>query len=289
MSYFDDDMTGHPAGAGTPNGFTQLPFSNGTFINASGLYGANTYEQIIGGIYTTSVDTGGISLIVAFNSTQNIRPQGQFFQLTNGDTTNPLFGVQNRVLYTLRIEEDGSLTAFSGDGQLIDNSNAPGNDFSLSPEGFYFIQINVAITSQVVLGVSYIKIDTEVGIAGTTILQGSVITNIQVAALFTGSPVINIWSLSAGGYLLNDLTGESIVPMGTWPNPGSPFNRITQEVVEVQVLPAPSDAFIRIGQEVVELQILPTTAFIRISQEVIELMVRGGVPALTGGWKVREL
>lgn len=206
----------------------------------------------------------------------------------NGNPANLLVGID---LVKVAEESDGSLSFRDVDDVLYKNSGTEG--FYLAPFSWYTMQLNLTFSKVTVLGTDVLAIRMECSIQGLNpepgdggfYFQQSHTTNTPIAGLFTATPEMNRFFYNLAGYLVDSITVEDQVPINSYPVPGVPNVRDSQDVFEIMKLP--DDSNVRVSSDVIEIGKLPDNSSIRIISDIIELAVANFKRKNTG-WIVKE-
>lgn len=274
-TFWSDNFSTYTAGPLPGPSFTITGWNNaGLFqsdIEASGGIQGGQYYQMFGEINRVDIPTGAVTIWFGLLPRVDGFIGASLLSLSNGTVTNSAVSVTN-----LRVEPDQTISiycngTFGGNTgtAVLDNANG----FALHLGDWHFCQLNAAYTAHAGTGTdtnTYLKVDAELAINGTSMVQANVVTGIIVGNLPTANPDIAIYDW-AGSFGLDNILAESIVPINQFPNPGTPNIRISQGVVEVaHNIDDPAG---RVSQGVIEVTEQINTVAARISQGVIELLI----------------
>lgn len=159
------------------------------------------------------------------------------------------------------------------------------------PYTWQYFQVLFGISSITLSGTIFVKVSCNLGVSGTSVLNGTGVTALPVTNLWTSpAPVVNQWRFAGGGYL-GDITSyvangtSTLPPFGTWPHPATPLQaNYTQGVVELGKVSTINTS--RMTQGVVEIPSIPSLRYARMTQGVVEIV--GILNRPPGGWWVYE-
>lgn len=241
--------------------------------------------QLVGQTRRYTIGNGSFSHFLAFWAFP--LQQQKIIQFGNRNpATN--FGID---LVLMSEEFDGSLSFRDVDGTLFHNSGTDG--FYIAPFSWYTCQLNITLGKKLVSGTEILTTFMECSVQGINPGPGdngfyfskTVDSNTAVAGLFTGTAEINAYFYNLAGYLVDSLTLEDLVPINSFPLPGVPNVRVSQDAIEIMKLP--DDSNVRVSSDIVEIAKLPNNSNIRITSDIIELAVANFVRKNTG-WIVKE-
>lgn len=269
MALFDDDFQGYTIGTVFPQGgWVNDPtaFTREIKAGPSTVAGTDRYLEIfLGGLapdYTTIGYHSSFSLYTSLKLLSELPFGGSSFGFTNG----PNAGGFSFTLFTIKVENDSTITVYAGGGQVLGNSG----DRLFNFYAWNFLQIDCQLTDVTVLGVDYVHINLQLYLNGVQAISFSTTTNIAVAGLKNATSEVNHFTLLGGhwgAYTLDTYAGGL-----TYPHPGSPDAVIYQAPIEVDELP--DDAELTVTQAAIEVDELPDTAELTITQAVIEVDLR---------------
>lgn len=135
----------------------------------------------------------------------------------------------NANLFSLRNEGDNTLSVFiSNNGTFAGNTH----DFVISDKVWSWLQLNVTMFSVSVSGTNMLAIDFELGVNGTSVISNSITTNRPISLLDSGTPQWDQLLLNNSS-IWDEFTLDSLQPINTYPNPGTPAARATTGLTEI--------------------------------------------------------
>jgi hypothetical protein len=269
---YTDNFESYTVGQATPFG----EFGDGGAHIAAGNYPSRPGSQciyILPAFYPAATWANGTlyssgSTYLAF--TYTAQSNGAFVGFFNGDPN--LLGLQSIV--NLAFEVDNTISAYC-DGAFAANSG----DVSVKFNQWYFLQVNVTLSSVLVGGTFCIKVAFTVWLEGTQILSGAVQTAIATSTVPSATAQFDHIHLT-NNLLVDEFTFDVLSGSPAYPNAGTPNVRPSTGLAEV--LELPTTASTRMTTGLVELIEAITSAKIRVSTGLIEIIISQGVaPA---GW-----
>lgn len=185
-------------------------------------------------------------------------------------------------LVSLRIETDCTLSIYTDLGATRICSSG---DFSLALLTWNFVQFNIKLTPVLVLGVSKIQVELHFAVNGKEVASGTVISGIQISNLEGVDAHFNIWEFASNEIVIDNIVFDTHQAIITYPNAGTPFNKVFQGIGEIPILPDSGE--VSIFQGLAEISILPDNTKLAIFQGVVELILLD-TPSV-GLWKVQEI
>lgn len=262
---FDDDFQGYSVGDTVPFGDWILDTGAFTKSIVSGFAptGMTQSLQLIGTVALNPTLTGYINQFSEFCAVRKTSG-GDLFSFSNGPNS---FGHTFNLL-RFTVESDGTVSAYIGTTLLKNSYDGLFEFFAVN-----FFQLNVEFSDALVAGLIYVRIQCQVALNGTKILDFDITTNVQVVQLANGTSEVNHFQLTTNGANYAAFTLQNLTALVSYPHPGSPNGLVFQAVTEVDELP--SNTKIRVHQAVTEVDELPSTAKIRIFQAVTEVDCKG--------------
>lgn len=268
MAGYDDDFQGYAIGANVPFGSWILDPTafEATIVSdaaGTGIPGTDRFIEIFLG--AVAVDPAVTHYQTSFTQYSALKLLatlpfgGSNFAFANG----PNGGGFTFTLLVIKVETDGTITAYDGNGNVLKNSK----DVLFRFFTWNFLQQNVTLSDDEILGVKYVKIVYQLILNGTEAISVSVTTPTPVAGLTNGTAEVNRFQLLGGkhgAYTLQGLTAA-----GVYPHPGSPNAVLFQSAAEVNALV--DDGEVQISMAAAEVNTLPDTALLEVIQSVIEV------------------
>lgn len=265
MAYLDDDFQSYSIGATVPFGSWILDTGAFTKQIVSGFAptGMDRSLQLTG---TIAIDPGlGIGYLNSFSEFFAVRKTsgGDLVAFANGPNA---FG-QIFELLRIRVENDGTVSAYITSTLLENSIDALFEFYAIN-----FFHVWVVFTDSLVLGVNHVKIQCQVILNGTKVLDFNIVTGTAVTQLKNVTSEVNRFQVTTNGANYSAFTLDVLQAITYYPHPGSPSAIAFQAVAEVDVLP--NTAKIKAFQAVAEVNVLPSNAEIRIFQAVAEVDIR---------------
>lgn len=263
MAIYADDFQGYAIGASSPFGsLIQTGFFASTIVTSpTGIYGKSKCVSIPS-ISTLELTTiGYVSSVSIFFGAEFPTWDNVILRLRSD-------GVE---LGSIRREFDGTISIYVG-STLIANSG----DKSLKLNKKNWFQVNFSWND--VAG--FVFIDAAVAVDEELIVFGNISSSISSGSLT--SVGVNKYEFGEQ-YYLSELTIDTPKSIGVDPNPGSPVDRTTQALIELQQVP--DSTLVRVTQGIIEIEQLPNTAKVRVTQGIIELYI---AKIRSQGWQIYE-
>ena len=284
-----DDFESYSVGAHPPFGSWTSPFLNPNLCTIvaggteTGGVGSTKCLQILGGslVYDTlPAFSTSASVFFAFYADQSRFASGEtleLFDFVNG----PNGSSQYASLLSVRLETDTTMSCYAG-SQFVCNSI----DKFPRLQTWNFLQINVTFSTATILGVDFVHVVVHVALNGEEIMSSSGFdTTLQVSLLLGTAAKVNIFRLRSNSILIDNFKQDTLQAIVTYPNPGTPKNKVYQGSAELPLLP--DSALLNIFQGPAEINILPDNVRLRAIQGVVELLHT--IDVTPGLWKVKEI
>ncbi len=163
--------------------------------------------------------------------------EGRFLQF--GNTSTPSSPLTGHPMFALDMNSDGTFSPYSGSGGPV---GVPSN-FSFFEDQWTFFQTNVTFSD--VAGALHVVWD--VGIDGLSVTNGAItygsVAGMPIPSAIWNQLVIQIGQMSGD---FGELTIDTVQSMPTFPNPGSPVSRSTNQIIQLLLVPLPGGPLIRV-------------------------------------------
>lgn len=247
MAIYDDDFQGYSIGDSVPFGSWLLDTGAITnVISAGHAPGAMTKSyRLFGQVVVDPTIPGYIASFTEFVAVFKQQP-GRILAFANGPN---LTGHTFEIL-ALRVEADSTLSVTGPLTEVLGNSHDAWFDYN----AVNFIQVNVALSDVLILGVKFISIDCQIVLNGVEVISFSTTTGAAVTDLTNGTSEVNKFQLQAAEAFYSAFTLRTLTTENDYPHAGSPKARVNQASVEVDILP--DSGKVRVIQAVIEVDLL---------------------------------